>query len=157
MKTLKDEDRATVNFRPVDTTIRALRAAVPPAMGAAAETHRSSGIERTVWRVKAQLVYVEHEKDGDLHLVIAEPDDPALTMITEVPAFYENLRFVTDWVVVRWKLWHRGLSGAVNVPVEIEGVGFFDVVHGQYGVAPNGIELHPILRIKLGRNNADQG
>jgi hypothetical protein len=27
------------------------------------------------------------------------------------------------------------------------GVAFFDVVHGQEGVAPNGIELHPILMI----------
>ena len=27
----------------------------------------------------------------------------------------------------------------------ITGVGFFDVIHGQTGVAPNGIELHPAL------------
>ena len=28
----------------------------------------------------------------------------------------------------------------------IRGVGFFDFLHGQTGVAPNGIELHPVLR-----------
>lgn len=27
----------------------------------------------------------------------------------------------------------------------ITGVGFFDEIHGQTGVAPNGIELHPVL------------
>ena len=27
----------------------------------------------------------------------------------------------------------------------VTGVGFFDVLHGQAGVAPNGIELHPAL------------
>ena len=27
----------------------------------------------------------------------------------------------------------------------ITGVGFFDLIHGQAGVAPNGIELHPAL------------
>jgi hypothetical protein len=27
----------------------------------------------------------------------------------------------------------------------ITGVGFFDVPHGQTGVAPNAIELHPVL------------
>src|SRR5207247_8711702 len=32
-----------------------------------------------------------------------------------------------------------------NVPVT--GVGFFDFLHGQTGVAPNGIELHPLLDI----------
>jgi uncharacterized protein (TIGR03437 family) len=34
-----------------------------------------------------------------------------------------------------------------NVPVLVKGVGFFDFLHGQTGVAPNGIELHPILDI----------
>jgi hypothetical protein len=30
--------------------------------------------------------------------------------------------------------------------VTIRGVGFWDEIHGQTGVAPNGIELHPVLR-----------
>jgi len=30
----------------------------------------------------------------------------------------------------------------------ITGVAFFDVIHGQRGVAPNGIELHPVLSFK---------
>jgi hypothetical protein len=34
-----------------------------------------------------------------------------------------------------------------NIPVRISGVGFFDFIHGQTGVAPNGIEIHPILSI----------
>ena len=35
----------------------------------------------------------------------------------------------------------------LSMPVTVTGVGFFDVLHGQEGVAPNGIELHPILMI----------
>jgi hypothetical protein len=31
--------------------------------------------------------------------------------------------------------------------VRITGVGFFDFIHGQRGVAPNGIELHPMLSV----------
>jgi hypothetical protein len=31
--------------------------------------------------------------------------------------------------------------------VSITGVAFFDKFHGQKGVAPNGIELHPVLGI----------
>ena len=31
--------------------------------------------------------------------------------------------------------------------VTVTGVGFFDRIHGQEGVAPNGIELHPLLSI----------
>src|SRR5947209_439002 len=37
-----------------------------------------------------------------------------------------------------------------NVPVTISGVGFFDFVHGQVGVAPNGIELHAVLDVQFG-------
>ena len=38
----------------------------------------------------------------------------------------------------------------VNQPVHASGVGFWDTVHGQNGVAPNGIELHPVLGISFG-------
>ena len=33
--------------------------------------------------------------------------------------------------------------------VRLTGVGFFDRVHGQSGVAPNGIELHPVLNVRF--------
>src|SRR5437879_762852 len=32
-----------------------------------------------------------------------------------------------------------------NVPVRVTGVGFWDDNHGQRGVVPNAIELHPVL------------
>jgi hypothetical protein len=36
---------------------------------------------------------------------------------------------------------YRTITGTATV----SGVGFFDRIHGQRGVAPNGIELHPVL------------
>src|SRR5436853_4123079 len=42
----------------------------------------------------------------------------------------------------------------VSVPVQITGVGFFDFIHGQTGVAPNGIEFHPILDIAFTANTS---
>jgi hypothetical protein len=33
------------------------------------------------------------------------------------------------------------------VPVTVTGEAFFDTLHGQEGVAPNAIELHPIFVI----------
>jgi hypothetical protein len=36
-----------------------------------------------------------------------------------------------------------------NVPVTVTGVGFFDFLHGQAGVAPNGIELHAVLDVQF--------
>jgi hypothetical protein len=34
----------------------------------------------------------------------------------------------------------------------VTGVAFFDFNHGQTGVAPNAIELHPVLQICFGMN-----
>ncbi len=31
----------------------------------------------------------------------------------------------------------------------VTGVGFFDLLHGQTGVAPNGVELHPLLNVQF--------
>ena len=33
--------------------------------------------------------------------------------------------------------------------VVVTGVGFFDFLHGQAGAAPNGIELHPVLKVEV--------
>ena len=35
-----------------------------------------------------------------------------------------------------------------GIPVTLTGVGFFDIIRGFPGQAPNGIELHPILAIE---------
>jgi hypothetical protein len=34
--------------------------------------------------------------------------------------------------------------------VTLRGLGFFDFAHGQDGVAPNAIELHPVISIEFG-------
>src|SRR5262249_6877291 len=34
-----------------------------------------------------------------------------------------------------------------STPVRVTGIGMFDFLHGQTGVAPNGIELHPVIDI----------
>ncbi len=43
-----------------------------------------------------------------------------------------------------------GSFQTANVPVTVTGVGFFDFLHGQTGVAPNGIELHAVLDVQFG-------
>jgi len=36
------------------------------------------------------------------------------------------------------------------IGIEITGVKFFDFINGQTGVAPNGIEVHPVIAIVFG-------
>jgi hypothetical protein len=44
-----------------------------------------------------------------------------------------------------------------GLPVTIEGLLFFDKVHGQTGVAPNGAEIHPVLRVKARKGSCGPG
>jgi hypothetical protein len=94
------------------------------------------------------------EDDGDIHLVLA--DGHGHHMIAEIPhhvctagsrwrsaiasarsVFTSTLPVSTDWHYVSRR-------------VSIRGVGFFDIRHGQTGVAANGIELHPVTRVRFG-------
>ena len=153
VKTLTDGAARTINFTPRPTTVDRLRASPAPAVGP--YTLRRRGAERTVYRVRGRLVEMKVEDDRDVHLVIASPTSATHTMIAEFPSstcthgataaaraemsrarrsLYRACgRASTDW---------QRLSGTAT----IDGVGFFDVRHGQTGVAPNGIELHPALR-----------
>lgn len=45
----------------------------------------------------------------------------------------------------------RDLSWLVGRRLRVTGVGFYDKIHGQSGVARNGIELHPVLALTPGR------
>jgi hypothetical protein len=40
--------------------------------------------------------------------------------------------------------------------IEVEEVGFFDMMHGQSGVAKNGFEIHPILKNYAGTSGCDR-
>jgi len=36
-----------------------------------------------------------------------------------------------------------------KIVIEVVGIGFFDRLHGQRGMAPNGIEIHPVLSMRV--------
>ena len=98
------------------------------------------------------------DADQDYHLVIADPADPRVTMIVESPdpkcasgsQFLDNITFVRatlDRTLAHQQTFVETLRSEPNMPVTVTGVAFFDTLHGQEGVAPNGIELHPVLVI----------
>jgi len=153
VKTLSDPDRERVQLQPVNTTLEALVAIARPASLSAIE--RSDPAELTVYRVDARLLSLFGEADGDYHLVLASPSDATITMIAEVPdpgcagACASGL--AGTYAKVRQELMDY-LNSARSVArplVRITGVGFFDYIHGQRGVAPNGIELHPVLDVQF--------
>lgn len=92
--------------------------------------------------------------DSDYHLVL--DDGQGRTMITEIPSAdcIGPSPFKTAIGDVRAVVYTRFQPGpsfnASRIPVTVTGVGFFDAIHGQTGVASNGIELHPVFSISFG-------
>ena len=98
--------------------------------------------ERHIYTVTAAVTLVRAESDGDFHLVLS---DGSRTMIAESPEAGCNsgatAARITQMRTARAVL--RLCSKA-----RVTGVAFFDFKHGQTGVAPNAIELHPVLSFR---------
>jgi hypothetical protein len=95
--------------------------------------------ERHVYRVTAAVTLVRAEDDGDIHLVLR---DGALHMIAESPSMGCTAG-ATPVRRAQMRVARTGVRSCARAVVT--GVAFFDYKHGQTGVAPNAIELHPIL------------
>jgi hypothetical protein len=151
VKTLADPDAGSVKLNPKEATVSALRLLTPPSpLGAS----RITGVETTTYRVVAALKEFKIEDDGDVHLVIADPKTGG-TMIVEFPQLTCTSKAATV-LKKRMVAARASLIRACGQPstsrftslagtATITGVGFFDFKHGQRGVAPNAIELHPVL------------
>jgi len=154
VKTLTDTAASKIAFgTPKKTSIEALRRLKAPRSLKAA-TPRARGTERTVYRVTALLMSMRREADSDTHLVLADPKLGG-SMIAELPASSCTIgataeeRAAMDRARDDLAAACGGLAGAtpwtLTGTATLTGVGYFDPIHGQAGVAPNGIELHPVL------------
>jgi hypothetical protein len=95
--------------------------------------------ERRVFQVTAAVTLVRSEDDGDLHVVLS---DGRQTMIAESPSPGCTGR-ATPTRRAQMAAAQRRVR--VCARATVTGVAFFDFDHGQTGVAPNAIELHPVL------------
>jgi hypothetical protein len=156
---------------PVATTIAELRALpAPTSEDLLLDNARIVPTERTVFTIHARLWKYKKEDDVDYHVVLLDEDGN--TLITEIPSPACVLRAGSPRVLVAGPL-SGGIANArtqfdarlsptdtfqtvdssVVIPVRVTGVGFFDFIHGQTGVAPNGIELHPVLDFRFTANS----
>jgi hypothetical protein len=151
VKTGTDADVGKINLSATTsqliTTMRGWPAPSPiPA------NNRVSPYETTVWVLNATLTKYKSETDSDYHLVLS--DAAGNTLIGEIPlpaCVGTGSPFLSKITNARAefnaKLTATSSFQTVSIPVRITGVGMFDFLHGQTGVAPNGIEIHPILDI----------
>ncbi len=144
VKTLSDAPAARLVYKPTTTTVASMVRLAPPDR----PTARVAPTEFTLFRIIACLTLVKQEADSDYHLVITELSQPAVTMIAEIPN-RQCAGACRDVVNASKYAAARGVVDGLSLPalVEITGFGFFDRKHGQTGLAPNGVEIHPVLRV----------
>lgn len=155
VKTLSDLDAGQVDFTPQGSTVDDLRALTKP--GTLPENNRILPTEETTFRVMAFVKEMKLEDDHDIHLVIGDLNSLDDTMIVEFPdvtcdgaaqsAYKAQMAQARQQFIDVFGQPSSSHFTLINGVVIITGVGFFDVLHGQLGVAPNGIELHPVLSI----------
>jgi hypothetical protein len=98
-------------------------------------------IERRIYSVVASAEMIREESDQDLHVVLRSG---LKHLIAEAP----NAPYCTPKATAIRKKQMRQARSRVRSfcsKARVVGVAFFDYYHGQTGVAPNVIELHPIL------------
>lgn len=159
VKTLSDSTFGNINQTPVEKTINWLRTRERPA--SLPNTTRLIGIETMVFKVRGVVLSFKKQADKDFHVIIAQSNYYARTMIIEFPdpqcanvcssGFLEQMRQSRQDFVDRFGEPPTSYfkKPARPVLVEVTGVGFFDRMHGQIGMAmPSGVELHPVLSFK---------
>ena len=151
VKTGTDADTSKVDRSgAVASTVAAMGALPKPTT--LPDANRIVPTETTVYSLSATLTQYKIEDDGDVHLVLS--DTTGHTMIAEIPdptcvgstspflSAITTTRTAFDATYAPTTSWQT-----VNQQIRLTGVGFFDFLHGQTGVAPNGIELHPVLSL----------
>jgi Protein of unknown function (DUF3761) len=152
VKTLTDPDTTRIRDT-VDATVEQLVALPRP--DHLSPIARAAPAEITVYRVKARLVYFTSESDHDYHLVLASLADPNIQMIAEIPD-PQCSRVCSSGRAQLYAQLRQEMMDRLDSPqsereplVRITGVGFFDYRHGQRGLAPNAIELHPVIGVEF--------
>lgn len=151
VKTLTDPGASHVNLTPTATTVEEL-AALPVPDGFSGHAPRLAPESQT-FTVSTILVEFEEETDSDIHLVLLGASGQ--TMIAEIPApeCAPGSRVLSQITRARAQFtnmfgqpsrsWQQSMEH-----IRVTGVVFFDVPHGQMGIAPNAIELHPVIDVE---------
>jgi hypothetical protein len=151
VKTLTDPGASRVNLTPTTTTVEEL-AALPVPDGFSSYTPRLEP-EFQTYTVSAILAEFKEEADSDIRLVLLGVSGQA--MIAEIPAPDCALGSRVQAQIAAARKQFNAQFGQADrsrqQPMEhirVTGVLFFDAQHGETGVAPNAIELHPVIGVE---------
>jgi len=148
VKTLTDADATRVNFSDViPTTITSLNGF--PAHCSDLPDNRGFPEEFRVYEATGVVQLTRNEDDHDIHIALADPNDPTQTIVVEVvdPACATTSPYLSTLSQVRAT--YQSLGSLTGKTVNVRGVGFYDFAHGQTGRSRSCVELHPVIGISL--------
>jgi hypothetical protein len=157
VKTLTDSTVGNIDPTEVVKTVNWVRTRTPP--GSLPNTRRLIGVETMTLKITGVVLFFKKEaNDNDFHVVIAQANNHAKTMIIEFPdaqcdhvcssGFLQQMQQARAAFIARFGQPTTSFQSPDHpVRVEVIGIGFFDRMHGQRGRAtPSGIEMHPVLK-----------
>lgn len=155
IKTLSDPDTILINFsKVVKTSVHEQVTLDRPSINRNSR-HTS---ECTVYEMRCSIVgYKRESGDKDIHIIL-EDEETEETLVAELPssrcsAIKSTSRSKLFFELEKWFVINIGYPTSnfvylkKHIPVLITGIGYFDYVHGQIGMASNGREIHPVLGI----------
>lgn len=106
-------------------------------------------METTIYSVTATITGYRLAPDSSIHLILA--DERGRTMVAQIPAepCTAGSRFSTEISEARRRFESRFYATPdykqIRQAVEVRGIGFFDFLQSQRGLAPNGLSLYPVI------------
>jgi hypothetical protein len=156
VKTLSDSDTTRIDFKKIiPSTVHEQVNLSPPNK----KTTRLEN-ETIIYSIACFIVgYKKESNDKDIHIIIEDIETDE-TMVAEIPSHecfeiqktsrYELFKQLEEWFIKNIGQPKSNFTFLEkHIPVTITGVGFFDLHHGQIGLAGNGREIHPVLSIVL--------
>jgi hypothetical protein len=156
VKTLSDADTSQINFNAPKLTTVTEQIHMERPEGTMQERQHT---ETTEYEFDCNIIGFKREKDQDFHIVVADVNTEE-RMVIEIASpecesvkqsgRYTEMKVVHNWFEQNIGVPHYSFYNLPNpMAVKVRGIGYWDFLHHQTGMAANGREIHPVLSIQL--------
>jgi hypothetical protein len=147
VKNATDAQASQVGFSSIPTTIASLHS-IPTPSRPLPHDGRIAPAETTIHSVLATLVAYRLTPQGEIHLILSDEERRTIIATIPSPMCAAGSRFLSEITIARSTFDRRYVATdaftEVRRAVEVQGVGFFDFLQSQRGLAPNGLSLYPV-------------
>jgi hypothetical protein len=157
-RVLTDAEAAMINFDPQERTVEQLIDIRRPGQ-ADPRSRRRFAAERQTYRVRCRMVACKVSKTSAIHMMLQGDTGASMKARIPSPSDTRNSNFSERFEAARQLILREFLPESFSrdyylrlIPqklLHVTGVGYFAQRSGQAGMAPNGLELHPVLKIEV--------